>query len=70
MFWNENTAHQKHEKCFGIRTQYTKHMRNVLESEYNTPKAGEMFWKCFGIKTQRLKQLRNVLESKHNTSNN
>ena len=25
------------DKCFGIRTKHTKHMRNVLESEHNTP---------------------------------
>jgi hypothetical protein len=80
LFWNQNRTHETTDKCFGIKTQHIKHLRNVLEREDNTPKAWGMFWnqntthqkpeKCFGIKTQHTKSLRNVLESKHNIPNN
>jgi len=36
MFLNQNTIHQTTQKCFGIKTQHIKHLRNVLEWEYNT----------------------------------
>jgi hypothetical protein len=72
MFCNENTTHQTPEKCFGIKSQHTKRLRNVLESNHNTPNASEMFWnqntthqtpdRCFGIKSQHIKRLRDVLE--------
>jgi len=74
MFWNQNATRQTPEKCFGMRRQRTKQVRNVLQSENNTPNISEKFLnqntthkkpeKCFGIRTQHIKQLRNVLEWK------
>jgi len=72
MFWNQNTKHQTPEKCFGIKSQHTKRLRDILVSNQNTTNAWEMFLnqntthqktnKCFGIKMQHIKHLRNVLE--------
>ena len=41
MFWNYNTTHQTTNNRFGITTQHTKRLRNVLESKHNTPNALE-----------------------------